>query len=172
MINKYDIDDYKKDGYTQPFSNPPEDFCIDSETCFNYNTLGGLSEVGNNKPSKKSPTGKGPYSENFKQEQGIKFDTEKPKLDLLDWAALNGLASVLTFGAQKYAADNWRNGIVNSRLIASLLRHLSAIQRGENIDSESGLPHIDHLGCCWMFLSNNFKYRPDLDDRYHSKQSR
>jgi hypothetical protein len=98
--------------------------------------------------------------------KGTKYDNNKPKMDLLDWSALEGLARVLTFGASKYEPNNWRSGIVNSRLIASLLRHLAAIQRGEDIDPESGLPHIDHLGCNWLFLSYNFKHRPDLDDRW------
>lgn len=64
-------------------------------------------------------------------------------------------------------ADNWRAGIQYSRLISSLLRHLSAIQRGELIDPESGLPHIDHLGCNWMFLSNFMKQeKQDNNDLY------
>lgn len=96
--------------------------------------------------------------------QAQKFDQEKVRLDLLDPLALEGLGQVLTFGAKKYAAHNWRQGISNSRLIAALLRHLFSILRGEYIDPESGLPHIDHVGCCWMFLSNNMKTRPDLDD--------
>lgn len=97
-----------------------------------------------------------------------KYDGEKPRMDLLDPLALEGLAKVLTFGAQKYAANNWRKGIANSRLIAAMLRHLFAIMRGEDIDPESGLPHIDHLGCCWMFLSNNMKVRPEMDDRWRA----
>lgn len=95
---------------------------------------------------------------------GTKHDQGKPRMDLLDAQALEGLAAVLTFGAQKYAAHNWRGGINNSRLVAALLRHTFAILRGEYTDPESGLPHIDHVGCCWMFLSNNMKNRPDLND--------
>lgn len=97
---------------------------------------------------------------------GVKHDREKPRMDLLDRAALEGLAAVLGFGAQKYAAHNWRGGIEHSRLIGAAMRHLMAINDGEDIDPESGLPHVDHLGCCWMFLSNMQKTRPDLDDRY------
>lgn len=97
---------------------------------------------------------------------GIKHDQNKVRVDLLDPLALEGLAAVLTFGAQKYAAHNWRGGISYSRLFGALLRHLFAIIRGEDNDPESGLPHIDHLGCCWMFLSNMMKTRKDLDDRY------
>ncbi|MDE3022312.1 MAG: hypothetical protein KGI54_10665 [Pseudomonadota bacterium] len=102
--------------------------------------------------------------------KGMKFDTDKPRMDLIDSLAMEGLAKVLTFGAQKYAAHNWRNGLEYSRVSAALLRHMSAIQRGEDIDGESGLPHIDHLGCCWMFLSNAMKTRPDLDDRWKGKE--
>ena len=99
-------------------------------------------------------------------EGGLKYDNDKPRMDLLDFDALEGLAKVLTFGANKYAAHNWRKGISYSRLTAAMLRHLGALQRGEDVDPESGLPHIDHLGCCWMFLSNMTKTRPDLDDRF------
>ena len=99
-------------------------------------------------------------------EVGTKNDAEKPRMDLLDPLALEGLAKVLTFGANKYAAHNWRKGIANTRLIAAMLRHLFAIMRGEDVDPESGLPHIDHVGCCWMFLSNNMKTRPEMDDRW------
>lgn len=101
---------------------------------------------------------------------GIKHDQDKPMLNLIDPQAIEGLAAVLTFGAKKYAADNWRGGINNSRLIASLLRHLFAIMRGELVDPESGLPHIDHVGCNWMFLSNNLKNRPDLNDSWFNEQ--
>lgn len=97
---------------------------------------------------------------------GVKHDSGKPMVDLLDPLALEGLAAVLTFGAKKYASHNWRGGINYSRLIAAGLRHMFAIIRGEDVDAESGLPHVDHLGCCWMFLSNMMKTRPDLDDRY------
>jgi hypothetical protein len=97
---------------------------------------------------------------------GQKLDADKPRTDLLDPLALEGIAKVLAFGAKKYAANNWRGGISYGRLLGALLRHCFAIMRGEDNDPESGLPHIDHLGCCWMFLSNMMKTRPDLDDRY------
>ncbi len=100
---------------------------------------------------------------------GIKHDQEKPRMDLLDADFLEGVADVLTFGARKYSANNWRGGIHYSRLIASLYRHLGAINRGEDLDPESGLPHIYHIGCNAMFLGNMLEKRKDLDDRYNSK---
>lgn len=98
--------------------------------------------------------------------EGKKYDAEKPPLQLLDPLALEGIANVLAFGAQKYAAHNWRGGIEYTRLIGACMRHTAAILRGEDNDPESGLPHVDHLGCSAMFLSNMMKTRKDLDDRY------
>ena len=97
---------------------------------------------------------------------GLKYDSDKPRLDLVDTEFLNSLGSVLGFGAKKYAAHNWREGIHYSRLIAAAMRHLTAINNNENIDPESGLPHTGHLACCVMFLDWMMKNRPDLDDRW------
>jgi hypothetical protein len=104
-----------------------------------------------------------PYADN-PLPTGRKDDQDKPMMDLLDADAMEGLAKVLTFGAKKYARNNWRGGISYSRVTAALLRHMFAILKGEYTDQESGLPHIDHVGCCWMFLSYYMKHRPDLDD--------
>jgi Domain of unknown function (DUF5664) len=97
---------------------------------------------------------------------GDHFDEGKPRVDLLDPEALLGISRVLSFGATKYAAHNWRGGIRYSRIIGSILRHLFAIMGGEDIDKESGLPHVDHCGCDIMFLSYYMKKRSDLDDRF------
>lgn len=101
---------------------------------------------------------------------GIKHDSDKPRMDLLDSTAMEGLATVLTFGSLKYSADNWRGGMPYRRLVAAAFRHLYAFLRGEDNDPESGLPHVDHAACCLMFLSNMTKTRPDLDDRYKGKE--
>jgi hypothetical protein len=100
----------------------------------------------------------------------MKFDEHKARIELVDPLAIEGLAKVLEFGAKKYAVDNWRNGFNYTRIIGSLERHLNAIKRGEDVDPESGLPHIDHVGCNWMFLSFFMKERTDLDDRWYTKK--
>lgn len=102
-------------------------------------------------------------------EEGTKYDNEKPRMDLLDADFLEGVAEVLTFGANKYAAHNWRKGINVSRLIAATYRHLGAINKGEDVDKESNLPHVYHASCCLMFLANMLNTRPDLDDRWKPK---
>lgn len=97
---------------------------------------------------------------------GVKFDTDKPRMDLIDGEAMEELAKVLTFGAKKYAEHNWRKGITLSRLLAALLRHTFAMMRGEDTDEETGLPHAAHAMCCCMFLLWTMKHKPDMDDRY------
>ena len=113
-------------------------------------------------------------TEGRKNEQefsGTKFDQDKPRVDLLDTEWLEEVGRVMGFGAKKYAAHNWRSGISISRLLGAALRHLFAIVRGEDIDSESGFSHIGHLSCTAMFLYWTLKYRKDLDDRYKSKET-
>ena len=102
-------------------------------------------------------------------QNGKKNDDGKSRIDLIDAEFLEGLGHVLRFGANKYDAHNWRGGINYSRLIAAAYRHLGAINKGEDIDPESNMPHVYHLACCTMFLAWMIKNRPDLDDRYKNE---
>ncbi len=97
---------------------------------------------------------------------GTKFDTGKNQLELLSATWIEGVGKVLTFGAGKYAAHNWRKGIARSRLLGACLRHIFAYLRGEDRDQETGLLHLYHASCCLMFASELHETRPDLDDRY------
>lgn len=101
-----------------------------------------------------------------KMEEGRKDDSEKVRMDLLSSSWLEGTSRVLTFGAKKYAAHNWRQGIANSRLIGAALRHIIAFNGGEDNDPETNLLHLYHASCCLMFASELHFTRPDLDDRY------
>lgn len=99
--------------------------------------------------------------------KGLKFDTGKARLDLVRPEFVEGVAHVLGFGAEKYAAWNWADGIVYSRLIAAQERHMNAFKRGIDLDEETGLPHLYHAACCLMFLSCYEEWGMDeLDDRY------
>jgi hypothetical protein len=100
---------------------------------------------------------------------GTKYDENKPPMALLDPEYLLGVANVLGFGATKYSPNNWRGGLQYTRLISAALRHISAINMGEDCDSETGLSHAYHLGCCAMFLASMMNHRPDMDDRYKGK---
>lgn len=87
-------------------------------------------------------------------EQDIKLDKGKLRFDLLDQYFLDGLAAVLTFGAEKYSANSWQN-IKNAkeRYYAALQRHLSAYRKGEQKDNESGINHLYHAAANIMFLA-------------------
>ena len=103
--------------------------------------------------------------------EGIKHDSEKPRMDLLSSSWVEGVSDVLTFGARKYDAHNWRKGLARSRLLGACLRHVFAYLRGEDCDPETGLLHLYHASCCLMFASELHFTRPDLDDRYKAPSS-
>jgi hypothetical protein len=84
---------------------------------------------------------------------GDKFDSAKSRWDLLPLDSVGRIVEVLTYGAKKYAPDNWRKvPDANNRYFAAALRHLAAWKLGEHLDPESGLPHLAHAGCCILFL--------------------
>lgn len=100
-----------------------------------------------------------------------KFDTTKPRMDLLDTSYLIGTANVLGFGAQKYAAHNWRQGLEVSRLLAAAMRHITAYNDGQDVDEESGLSHLYHASCCLMFASWTAQNKPEFDDRWKNERT-
>lgn len=103
--------------------------------------------------------------------EGRKADAGKPPMELLSPIAMLGTAEVLAFGAKKYAPNNWRKGLSWSRVIGAILRHLAAIQMGEDHDKETGLLHVDHLSCEVMFLQEFFRTHKHLDDRHKPVQN-
>lgn len=98
------------------------------------------------------------------QSEGVKFDSKKLRMDLIPSVALEELAKVLTYGAEKYDANNWTKGIDYSRLYAACLRHLLAYKSGQSTDAESGISHLSHALCNIVFLIWHSSNRPDLND--------
>jgi len=101
-------------------------------------------------------------------DSGLRFNQGKLRYDLVHPVAQQGLVEVLSFGVTKYEARNWEKGLSWSATIASMKRHLAAIEKGEDYDIESGLKHIDHLQCNAHFLSAFYKIAPQFDDRRHT----
>jgi len=84
--------------------------------------------------------------------EGIKYDSAKPKMNLLPPKAILEVAKVLTFGAEKYDAENWRKlDDLQSRYTAGALRHIFAHMDGEKLDPETNLSHLAHAMCCLLF---------------------
>lgn len=96
---------------------------------------------------------------------GVKFDQDKPRMDLVPVRPLVDEAKVWAFGAAKYSANNWRQGLDWSRPYAAALRHLTAWWGGENTDPETGFSHLAHARCCIAMLQEFETTRPELDNR-------
>lgn len=99
---------------------------------------------------------------------GLKYDNDKPRLELIDPLFTEELARILTFGAKKYESENWRKGIKYTRIIASIKRHILEFEKGNNLDNETGLSHVVHAACNTMFLYWYTLNRKEFDDRYYS----
>ena len=86
------------------------------------------------------------------KEKGIKFDTGKLQFSLIPPEIKLYLAEILTFGAKKYAPDNWKK-IDVQRYYDALERHMNAFQLGEENDEESGMHHLKHALTNMMFIT-------------------
>ena len=69
--------------------------------------------------------------------QALRYNMGKLEWSLVDFDSLEGLVKVLEYGAQKYARNNWKKGMPVTKVSESLMRHLFAFLRGEDVDPES-----------------------------------
>lgn len=83
---------------------------------------------------------------------GEKHDAGKPRYDLMPVDAERMVIDVLTYGAMKYAPENWRH-VENApaRYYAAARRHMEAWRCGEMVDDETGFHHLSHAICCLLF---------------------
>ena len=104
-------------------------------------------------------------------QQALRYNQGKTQWSLVDFDSLEGLVHVLEYGAKKYNKDNWKKGMPVTQVSESLMRHLFAFLRGEDIDPESGCRHISHVMCNTMFLEYILREKPHYDDRTHTPNS-
>lgn len=97
--------------------------------------------------------------------QGLRFNKGKLRYDLVHPKAHEDFVQVLTDGAIKYAPRNWSKGLSWTSVLASLKRHIAAIEKGEDYDPESGRLHIAHAACNVHFLNAFYYIFPQGDDR-------
>ena len=102
-----------------------------------------------------------PYSNNTKYDltddgKGKKYDDGKSMVGTLCRVfprALLAIGKCIEFGTRKYPKpDNWclvENG--EQRYLDSLMRHLLKHLSGQEVDNETGLPHLYHA--CWNMLA-------------------
>lgn len=85
--------------------------------------------------------------------KGVKYDSDKPRWELVPFRAMKDVVDVLTYGSKKYADDNWK--IVpdaRKRYVSAAFRHLTDWADGEKKDKETGKSHLAHAICCLLFL--------------------
>ncbi len=95
-----------------------------------------------------------------------KFDGWKPRVDLVVPAFIMALGRVLAFGAKKYGAWTWSKGKLWSQDYGAALRHLLAWAEGEDLDPESGEPHLAHAATDIMLLLISQLRGLGTDDRH------
>lgn len=87
------------------------------------------------------------------KDKALRYNDGKPKWNLVHFESLLPLVRVLEFGAKKYSPNNWKKPMDTGEILNSMMRHLTALMDGEELDKESKLPHIGHLLCNAMFYS-------------------
>lgn len=102
-------------------------------------------------------------------------DAGKPRVELLPVYALMTVGEVMGYGSEKYkkpgrprqeSDGNWRMGIIYSKLIGSTLRHILKFMMREDIDPESGKPHLGHAAADLLMLMEMTQLHPEMDDRW------
>jgi len=79
--------------------------------------------------------------------------TAKAPLHLIPNTALVAMSMAFLEGREKYGQYNWRiTGVRASVYQAALLRHMMAWFDGEDIDPDSGLPHLHKAIACLAIL--------------------
>lgn len=87
-----------------------------------------------------------------KVDYSIKHDKDKPRLDLVPPAIIEGVGEVRTFGKEKYGEKSWKD-VEPERYRAAMMRHICLYLRNpEGKDDESGLSHLKHVACNVAFL--------------------
>lgn len=80
-------------------------------------------------------------------ETGAQKGSKLDRFDLIPTEPLRLLAHHYGVGARKYAENNWRKGYKWSLSYAAMQRHANAFWSGEDIDEETGTPHI--IAAAW-----------------------
>lgn len=97
---------------------------------------------------------------------GTKLRTDLVPYELVLLAAIG-----LEYGAEKYGARNFEKGLNTSDLLMSIERHTRAMMDGEEMDEESGLPHIALLSSSIAMFSYSWMQGRLQDDMREPKNA-
>lgn len=92
-------------------------------------------------------------SEKTMLEQNMKLKLTKTKWHLLETEFLKDIAEVLTYGANKYSEDNWKNiDDAYNVYYDALMRHIAEWKLSGALDEDDNKSHLVHAACNLMFL--------------------
>lgn len=97
-------------------------------------------------------------------EKAKRYNQGKLKWSLVDFESLEDLVKVLEYGGGVYGEYNWQKGLFVKETCESLMRHLIAFMKGQDID-ESGVSHLGHIQANAMFMSYMLKHKKEFDNR-------
>lgn len=81
------------------------------------------------------------------------YGEQKPKISDTPTIGIREMGRVFSNGAAKYGRLNWRLHKVSATVYYdAAFRHLSAWFDGQDIDPDSGLPHLAHVMACMNIL--------------------
>lgn len=91
-------------------------------------------------------------------EGGAKRCDIKPRYDLIEREFLEGIAKVLSTGAEKYGEFNWQNG--QERFAKDCINHvIEHVYRWAHGDRSEA--HLMHAACGLMFLNHFNENHPE-----------
>lgn len=87
------------------------------------------------------------------KERGTRYNEGKPRWGLVWYKGFIPMIRVLEIGAKEYGEENWKKGLVKREILESMQRHLASLMDGEELDAQSGLPHMGHIQANAMFYN-------------------
>lgn len=90
----------------------------------------------------------------------------KPDLSLLPYSFEVAVARVMESGLRVYDRDNYRKGHFANGIVASIRRHLGKFNSGEDIDADSGQPHLAHIAANCLMAIEQIRLGTFKDDRW------
>ncbi len=90
----------------------------------------------------------------------------KTPLALIPPVAADATAKVHQFGAERYGPWNWReNKVPLMTYLHAMRRHLDAVLDGQDLDPDSGLPHVAHVAASCNIIMDAAAFGTLVDDR-------
>jgi hypothetical protein len=105
------------------------------------------------------------FEDVMESEEALRYDSGKPRFDLIPGDAMFALATAFTNGSKVYPERNWEKGMPWGKCFGALMRHAWKFWIGEDIDKETGSPHI--ILAAWNCIALYCYYNRNIgvDDR-------